>query len=97
LLLRRLAAGRDVLDCFSYTGGFAMNALRGGAKSVLAIDSSALALDIARENAASNGLPDVQWLEADVFQALRKLRDQGRTFDVIVLDPPKFAPTAAHA
>ena len=97
LLLRTLAAGKDVLDCFSYTGGFALNALRGGAKSVMAIDSSALALDLARANAELNGLPPAEWLEADVFQTLRRLRDQGRTFDLIVLDPPKLAPTAAHA
>jgi 23S rRNA (cytosine1962-C5)-methyltransferase len=97
LLLRGLAPGRDVLDCFSYTGGFALNALRGGAKSVLAVDSSALALGIARENVRLNDLGEAAFLEADVFQALRKLRDQGRTFDLIVLDPPKFAPTAAHA
>jgi 23S rRNA (cytosine1962-C5)-methyltransferase len=97
LLLRNLVAGKDVLDCFSYTGGFAINALRGGAKSVMAIDSSRLALETARANAALNGLPDAQWFEGDVFQTLRRLRDQGRHFDVIVLDPPKFAPTAAHA
>ena len=97
LLLRKLAHGKDVLDCFSYTGGFTVNALHGGAKSVLAIDSSALALDIARANAKLNGLAGAEWVDADVFQSLRRLRDQGRTFDVIVLDPPKFAPTAAHA
>ena len=97
LLLRSLAAGKDVLDCFCYTGGFALNALRGGAKSVLAIDSSALALDAARANAQLNALEHVEWLEGDVFQTLRRLRDQGRRFDLIVLDPPKLAPTAAHA
>ena len=97
LLLRRLVRGRDMLDCFCYTGGFAINALRGGAKSVLAVDSSALAIEAARANAERNGLHGAQWLEADVFQSLRRLRDEGRAFDVIVLDPPKFAPTAAHA
>jgi 23S rRNA (cytosine1962-C5)-methyltransferase len=97
LLLRNLVAGKHVLDCFSYTGGFALNALKGGAASVTAIDSSGLALDAARANAVLNGLGDAQWLEADVFQTLRKLRDQGRSFDIIVLDPPKLAPTAAHA
>ncbi|MDB5862307.1 MAG: hypothetical protein JWO70_113 [Betaproteobacteria bacterium] len=97
LLLRSLAADKDVLDCFSYTGGFTLNALRGGARSVMTIDSSGLALDMARANTRLNGLPDANWLEADVFQTLRKLRDQGRSFDVIVLDPPKLAPTAAHA
>ncbi|MES2564670.1 MAG: class I SAM-dependent methyltransferase [Pseudomonadota bacterium] len=97
LHLRNLAREKDVLDCFSYTGGFALNALRGGAASVTAVDSSALALAAARENAALNGLPHAQWLEGDVFQMLRRMRDEGRHFDVIVLDPPKFAPTAAHA
>jgi 23S rRNA (cytosine1962-C5)-methyltransferase len=97
LLLRALVGGRDVLDCFSYTGGFALNALKGGAPSVLAIESSGIALAGARENARLNGLEGVEWVEADVFQRLRTLRDQGRTFDVIVLDPPKFASTAAHA
>jgi 23S rRNA (cytosine1962-C5)-methyltransferase len=97
LTLRKLSAGKDVLDCFSYTGGFALNALHGGARSVLAIDSSELALDTAKANAALNGLPEGEWLHADVFQSLRRLRDQARTFDLIVLDPPKFAPTAAHA
>ena len=97
LLLRKLSRGKDVLDCFSYTGGFAINALHAGAASVLAIDSSELALASARANAKLNGLPEAEFLEADVFQSLRRLRDQARSFDVIVLDPPKFAPTAAHA
>ena len=96
-LLRELASGKDVLDCFSYTGGFALNALHGGAKSVVAIDSSGLALDMARTNRSLNDLAGAEWIEGDVFQTLRKFRDQARTFDVIVLDPPKFAPTAAHA
>ncbi len=95
--IRALAGGRDALDCFCYTGGFALSALAGGARSVLAIDSSAAALELARENARRNGFTAATWLEADVFAALRKLRDEGRAFDLIVLDPPKFAPTAAHA
>ena len=98
LLLRTLVYGKDVLDCFCYTGGFAINALHAGARSVLAIDSSALALAAARENAALNGYSgDEPWSEGDVFHTLRRFRDEGRNFDVIVLDPPKFAPTAAHA
>jgi 23S rRNA (cytosine1962-C5)-methyltransferase len=99
LLLRQLAHGRDVLDCFCYTGGFALNALAGGARHVTAVDASAEALDAAGRNLALNDLaPDrAEWLGADVFQLLRKLRDQGRRFDAIVLDPPKFAPTAALA
>ena len=99
VLTQTLAAGRDVLNCFCYTGGFSLYALRGGAKSVLSIDASGEALRIAEQNLTSNGLDATraEWLEADVFQALRKLRDQGRSFDFIILDPPKFAPTAAFA
>jgi len=97
LLLRNLARGRTVLDCFCYTGGFALNALAGGATAVTAIDSSGPALEAARANAALNKLAGAEWLEADVFKALRALRDAGRHFDLIVLDPPKLAPTAAHA
>ncbi|MFO0254732.1 MAG: class I SAM-dependent rRNA methyltransferase [Betaproteobacteria bacterium] len=96
-LLRGLAKGKAVLDCFCYNGGFALNALAGGATSVTAIDSSGPALAAAQANAARNRLSGAEWLEADVFQSLRKFRDAGRKFDLIVLDPPKFAPTAAHA
>ena len=96
-LLRELAQGRDVLDCFCYSGAFALNALAGGAKSVAAVDSSAEALAIARTNAERNALAQAEWTEGDVFQCLRRFRDQARRFDLIVLDPPKFAPTAAHA
>src|SRR5215468_383328 len=97
--VRALASGGDVLNCFCYTGGFTLNALAGGARSVLSLDSSGAALALARENARRNGFADARadWLEADVFTALRGLRDAGRRFDLIVLDPPKFAPTAAHA
>ena len=98
-LTETLAHDKDVLNCFCYTGGFSLYALRGGAKSVLSIDASGDALRIAQENLTTNGLDAsrAEWLEADVFQALRKLRDQGRQFDFIILDPPKFAPTAAFA
>jgi 23S rRNA (cytosine1962-C5)-methyltransferase len=94
-----LAADRDVLNCFCYTGGFSLYALRGGAKSVLSIDSSQEALQLAQANVELNGLDSskAEWQCADVFEALRKLRDQNRKFDLIVLDPPKFAPTAAFA
>jgi 23S rRNA (cytosine1962-C5)-methyltransferase len=97
--VRQLANGRQVLDCFCYTGGFALNALVGGAREVLAVDSSKEALAQGRENLALNGLPSsrVEWQEGDVFKVLRSLRDQGRQFDLIVLDPPKFAPTASQA
>jgi 23S rRNA (cytosine1962-C5)-methyltransferase len=97
--VRALAEGRDVLDCFCYTGGFTLNALTGGAKSVLSVDSSFSAFELLRENVTLNSLPSdrLQTLEADVFQALRKFRDEGRSFDLILLDPPKFAPTSAQA
>ena len=97
LRVRQLARGRDVLDGFCYTGGFALNAATGGARSVLALDSSAEALALAQANAQLNGLSGVDWVGGDVFQMLRHLRDRGRQFDLITLDPPKFAPTAAHA
>ena len=97
LAMRNMARGKTVLDCFCYTGGFALNAMAGGAAAVMAIDSSGPALQAARANADLNQLNSVEWLEADVFKTLRAFRDAGRTFDLIVLDPPKLAPTAAHA
>ena len=95
----RLAAGREVLNCFCYTGGFSIHALAHGAGSVLSIDSSGDALALATRHLSLNALPQdgAQWLEADVFKELRALRDRGRSFDLIVLDPPKFAPTPATA
>jgi 23S rRNA (cytosine1962-C5)-methyltransferase len=97
--VRSLAAAREVLDGFSYTGGFAINALAGGAKRVLALESSADALAVARENLAANPFDaaKIEFVQADVFAQLRKLRDQGASFDLVILDPPKFAPTAAQA
>jgi 23S rRNA (cytosine1962-C5)-methyltransferase len=99
LRARELAKDKDVLDCFCYTGGFSVNALAGGAKSVLSVDSSADALNMCKENVALNRVPAERHsvLEGDVFQLLRKFRDEARSFDMIVLDPPKFAPTSAHA
>ncbi|MBS0512043.1 MAG: class I SAM-dependent methyltransferase [Proteobacteria bacterium] len=100
LLTGQLAAGRAVLNCFCYTGGFSLQALAGGAQSVLSVDSSGPALESARRNLALNPQLDAgraEWHEADVFKALRALKDEGRRFDLIVLDPPKFAPSAAHA
>lgn len=99
LRVRELAKDKDVLDCFCYTGGFSVNALAGGAKSVLSVDSSGDALSLCKENIELNNLPATHHssLEGDVFQLLRKFRDENRSFDMIILDPPKFAPTAAHA
>jgi 23S rRNA (cytosine1962-C5)-methyltransferase len=93
-----LAHDADVLNCFCYTGGFSLAALRGDARSVVSVDSSGDALDAARINLGLNDLPAerAEWVEADVFQYLRLLRDKGRSYDLIVLDPPKFAPTAQH-
>jgi 23S rRNA (cytosine1962-C5)-methyltransferase len=97
-LVRRLARDRDVLDCFCYTGGFALNAALGGARSVTALDSSEEALGAARHNAGLNGLSDsaIAFERADVFEWLRRARDARKRFDLIVLDPPKLAPSARH-
>ncbi len=94
-----LVSGRKVLNCFCYTGAFSVYALAGGATSVLSIDSSADALMLASQNVAMNGFPAEKalWLEGDVFHELRTLRDRAESFDAIILDPPKFAPTAAQA
>ncbi len=99
LRVRALAGDRDVLDCFCYTGGFSVNALAGAAKSVFSVDSSAEALAMCRENVALNdfSVDRHQTQQGDVFQLLRKFRDEGKSFDMIILDPPKFAPTAAQA
>ena len=97
--VRELASDREVLNCFAYTGGFTLCALAGGARSVLSVESSGPALALARENAGLNGFDEAraEWLEADVFRTLRSLRDAGRSFDLVVLDPPKFAPTHKQA
>ena len=97
--VRALAKDKDILDCFCYTGGFTVNALDGDAKSVLSVDASSEALTLARQNIELNNLQleKAQFLEGDIFQVLRKFRDEARAFDMIILDPPKFAPTAAQA
>ena len=93
-----VAREAEVLNVFCYTGTMSVAAMRGGAAGVLSIDSSAAALAAARRIAARNGcnVARMEWWEADAFQALRKLRDQGRAFDLVILDPPKLAPTAQH-
>ncbi|ABK47212.1 SAM-dependent methyltransferase [Shewanella sp. ANA-3] len=89
----RFVKGKSVLNCFCYTGTFGLYAANAGAASIENVDVSALALDTARLNMRVNGLNDdnVHYNEADVFKLLRQYRDEGKTFDVIVLDPPKFA------
>jgi 23S rRNA (cytosine1962-C5)-methyltransferase len=95
---RRLQLQR-VLNCYCYTGGFTVAALAGGAAHVTSIDSSGPALERARANIALNGFDATraEFLDADVNASLRRFIEEGRTFDAIVLDPPKLAPTAAHA
>ncbi|OGB06800.1 MAG: 23S rRNA methyltransferase [Burkholderiales bacterium RIFCSPHIGHO2_12_FULL_69_20] len=90
---------QSVLNCYSYTGGFSVAALAGGATEVVSVDSSAPALAQARDNLRRNGFDDSRcgFVDADVNATLRELIAAGRSFDAIVLDPPKFAPTAAHA
>ncbi len=97
-LASTLARDAEVMNCFCYTGGFSLAALKGGAKQVLSMDTSEEALAAARRNVALNGFDAgrAEWLAADVFAHLRKLRDQNRKFGLIVLDPPKFAPTEKH-
>jgi 23S rRNA (cytosine1962-C5)-methyltransferase len=97
-LVRQLGC-RSVLNCFCYTGGFSVAALAGGARNVVSVDSSAPALALARENIRRNGFDDnaCEFADADVNHWLREALANGRNFDAIVLDPPKFAPTAAHA
>jgi 23S rRNA (cytosine1962-C5)-methyltransferase len=90
---------KTVLNCFSYTGGFSVAALAGGAQQVVSVDSSGPALERARAHVALNGFDAARheaW-DADVNATLRRCLQDGRRFDAIVLDPPKFAPTAAHA
>jgi len=95
---RRLNFQR-VLNCYCYTGGFTVAALTGGAAHVTSIDSSGPALEKAAANVALNGFEASRatFMDADVNASLRKFIEQGQSFDAIVLDPPKFAPTVAHA
>lgn len=99
----RLAAAKyvkdkEVLNCFCYTGGFGVYALQGGAKKVTNVDLSGSALEIAKRNAEHNALDlsKAEFIKADVFKLLRQYRDEGRQFDTIVLDPPKFAENKAQ-
>ena len=87
----RLCKGKKVLDCFTHTGSFALNAGMAGAESVLGVDASQLAVEQARENARLNGLEErVRFECADVFELLPRLERQGERFDVVILDPPAF-------
>ncbi|PTQ93240.1 23S rRNA (cytosine1962-C5)-methyltransferase [Mucilaginibacter yixingensis] len=94
-ILAGFAAGKSVLDCFCYTGGFTLNSLHQGAASVTSVDSSALAIDTLKKNIALNNLPADKHraIQSDVNKQLRAFREARETFDVIVLDPPKYAPS----
>lgn len=99
LLARVISTGRKVLDCFSYTGGFAINSMLGQAESVCLVDSSNAALVLSRKNIELNdlSLDKITFIEEDVFKYLRTLRDRAEYYDMIILDPPKFAPTVSQA
>ena len=93
------AAGRRVLDAFCYTGAFSVHAARAGAAALTLVDSSQEALDAARGHLALNGLEGVpaEFRRGNAFEELRRLRDAGRSFDLVILDPPRLAPTRAQA
>jgi 23S rRNA (cytosine1962-C5)-methyltransferase len=91
LAVAQFCTGKRVLDAFCYSGGFGLYAARAGAGEVLGIDASEMALELARRNAAANGLSNVTFECADVFRHLADLAAAGRQFDVVILDPPKFA------
>ncbi|HEV3384817.1 MAG TPA: class I SAM-dependent rRNA methyltransferase [Gemmata sp.] len=97
LAVANLSTGKRVLDAFCYSGGFGLQAARCGATEVLGIDASEQALELARRNAAANGLNNIKYECADVFRHLADLAAAGRQFDVVVLDPPKFARNRAAA
>ena len=91
LAIQKLCKGGRVLDCFTHTGSFALNAAVAGAEKVLGVDASALGVEQARENAALNGMDErVQFICEDVFELLPKLEREGEKFDVVILDPPAF-------
>ncbi len=95
----RISKGRRVLDCFTHTGSFALNAARGGAERVTAVDVSESAVEMARRNAERNGLADrMDFIRADVFDLLPKLAAENRReYDLIILDPPAFAKSRSAA
>ncbi|MGB4399991.1 MAG: class I SAM-dependent rRNA methyltransferase [Daejeonella sp.] len=96
---RRLVAnysnGKKILDCFSYSGGFSLNAFRAGAKEVMSVDSSALAIDTLKRNIEINGFNHIphRLIQSDVNKQLRIFREENEKFDLIILDPPKYAPS----
>ncbi len=96
MALRRYCRDAEVLDCFCNVGGFSLNAAAAGAKSVVALDISRKALDDVSENAKLNGFDNIKTVCGDVFEVLRGYREEGKLFDVVVLDPPAFCKSAAE-
>ena len=96
--ISEFAKGKKVLNCFSYTGGFSVYALSAEAEKITQIDSSESALDLSLKNFELNNLPrsSVENINGDVFEILRKFRDERKTFDLIILDPPKFAESVSQ-
>lgn len=97
-LLGQLSQDKEVLNVFCYTGGFSLAALRGGAKHVTSVDSSGEALAMAERQMKVNGFDESRatWIDSDAFDVLTRLRKEERQFDIVVLDPPKFAPSSHH-
>jgi len=97
-LLSEFSKGKNVLNCFSYTGGFSVYALASGAEKITQVEASASALDLSLKNIEINNFDSasVENINGDVFEVLRKFRDERKTFDLIVLDPPKFAESASQ-
>ncbi len=93
----RFAKNKTVLDAFAYSGGFGISTLAGGAAAVLSIDSSPAALELLKKNYEINGFSQSEFLQGDVFEILRKFHKENRSFEMIILDPPKLAPTKAQA
>lgn len=95
--LKDIVRGAEVLDAFCYTGSFSLHAIKFGASKVIAIDSSSSALDLARKNAELNGFTErIEFIEGDAFDILRDFYKSGKTFDVVILDPPAFAKSQRH-
>jgi 23S rRNA (cytosine1962-C5)-methyltransferase len=97
-LVSEFANGKNVLNCFSYTGGFSVYALGSGAEKVTQVEASASAIELSLKNIKLNNLnlSSVENINGDVFEVLRKFRDERKTFDLIILDPPKFAESASQ-
>ncbi len=97
-ILEQFSSGKEILNCFSYTGGFSVYAIKAGASKVINVDSSAESLTLAEKNFSLNRIDSSKYenIHDDVFKFLRKLRDTNRQFDVIILDPPKFAESVSQ-